>query len=93
MQTSGTVWRHSLVDGWAEAVAQTFLGIEAQELKEGMRRKYSEFLKNLRLKSTREWKEEIVYVDGADRRAELCDALFLENRQSVADAFATRMRE
>ena len=80
-------------DGWAEAVAQTFLGIAPQELKEGMRRKYSELLKNLRMKSTREWKEEIVYVDGADRRAELCDALFFENRQSVADAFAIRIRE
>ena len=80
-------------DGWAEAVAQTFLGIPPQDLSGRMRRKFSELLGNLRLKGTREWKEEIVYVDGADRRAELCDTLFLENRQSVADAFAMRVRE
>lgn len=79
--------------GWAEAVAQTFLGIAPQDFKGGMRAKFADCLSNLRLKSTREWKEEIVYADGADRRAELCDMLFLENRQSVADAFAMRMRE
>jgi hypothetical protein len=80
-------------DGWAEAVAQTFLGMAPRELEEGLRKRFSELLENLRLKGTREWKEEIVYVDGPDRRAELCDILFVENRQSLADAFVMRIRE
>ena len=79
--------------GWAEAVAQTFLGTAPHGLEEGMRAKFAEFFAGLRLKSTREWKEEIVYVQGPDRRVDLCDLLFLENRQSVADAFAMRVRE
>ena len=79
--------------GWAEAIAQTFLGIPPQEPDGGMRAKFAERLANLRLKGPREWKEEIVYADGPDRRAELCDMLFLENRQPVADAFAMRVRE
>ena len=79
--------------GWAEAVAQTFLGIVPEKLPAALRREFSECFANLRIKSTREWKEEIVYTDGPDRRAGLCDRIFLGCRQAVADAFAMRMRE
>lgn len=80
-------------DGWADVVAQTFLGIAPEKLPAELRREFSERFANLRIKRTREWKEEIVYVDGPDGRAGLCDRLFLDCRQSVADAFAMRMRE
>ena len=80
-------------DGWAEAVAQTFLGLAPTELPESMRKKFVDYFSNLRMKNTREWKEEIVFVEGEDRRKKLCDHIFLENRQAVADAFAMRVRE
>lgn len=80
-------------DGWAEAVAQTFLGIAPAELPESLRRDFAGSLENVRIKNTREWKEKIVFVDGPDRRAALCDSLFLRRRQSVADAFMMRVRE
>ena len=46
----------------------------------------------MKIKNTREWKEEIVYVEGDDRRGELCDRLFVNGRQEVADAFLARVR-
>ncbi len=79
-------------DGWAEAVAQTFLGIPPAELPAERRSKLASYLSNVRIKDTREWKEEIVYVDGADRRGELCDRLFVANKREVADAFARLVR-
>ena len=79
--------------GWAEAVAQTFLGIKPSNLSDSLRKEFAEYFSNLRLKNTREWKEEIVFVDGHDRRGELCDRLFRLNRDAVAVAFAMRVRE
>ena len=46
----------------------------------------------MRIKNTREWKEEIVYVDGPDRRGELCDHLFTARRPAVAAALQRRIR-
>lgn len=80
-------------DGWAEVVAQTFLGIAPADLSGSMRKKFAGFFSNLRIKNTREWKEEIVYSEGRDLRSELCECIFLDNRQSVADAFVMRVRE
>ena len=80
-------------EGWAEAVAQTFLGINPSDLDDERRKLYSSYFTLLRIKSTREWKEEIVYVDGEDRRGELCDMIFLQNRQMVQDAFTLRLRQ
>jgi hypothetical protein len=80
-------------DGWAEAVAQTFLGIPPNALHEKKRKELSSYLSNVKIKKTREWKEEVVYVDGADRRCELCDRLFIQNRQSVAEAFGACVRK
>ena len=79
-------------EGWAEAVAQTFLGISPANLDRKRKSAFASCLSNLRIKNTREWKEEIVYVDGIDRRSELCDMVFLQNRQAVADAFLMRLR-
>lgn len=79
-------------EGWAEAVAQTFLGISPANLDRKRKSAFASCLSNLRIKNTREWKEEVVYVDGIDRRSELCDMVFLQNRQAVADAFLMRLR-
>ena len=79
-------------DGWAEATAQTFLGIPPSQLSSARRTKLVAAFANVRIKTTREWKEEIVYVDGTDYRRELCDTLFNDSRQYVADAFLNGIR-
>jgi hypothetical protein len=83
---------HRTPEGWAEAVAQTFLGIPPAELPAKRKEKIAAHLKCLKIKNTREWKEEIVYADGDDRRGELCDMLFVDGRQEVADAFLKQVR-
>lgn len=80
-------------NGWAESVAQTFLGIEPSKLPDQLRKDFAGYFSNLRIKNTREWKEEIVFTDGIDRRGELCDRLFVSNREAAAIAFAMRVRE
>lgn len=80
-------------DGWAEAVAQTFLNIKPADLKAARRSSIAKYFANVKIKNTREWKEEIVFVDGVDRRAEFCDKLFVNNRRAVATAFLNRLRE
>ena len=79
-------------EGWAEATAQTFLGIAPAELAPERRAELAAYFANVKIKSTREWKEEIVYVDGPDRRGELCDRLFGDARDEVAAAFRQRLR-
>ena len=79
-------------EGWAEAVAQTFLGIPPAELPAGRRTELAAFFANVRIKDTREWKEEVVYVEGADRRGELCDRLFGAGRAETAAAFQKLVR-
>ncbi len=79
-------------DGWAEAVAQTFLGIPPIKLDPARRAELAAFLKNVKIKDTREWKEEIVFVDGKDRRGELCDLLFSKRRAETAAAFSRTVR-
>ena len=79
-------------DGWAEAAAQTFLGIPPAQLEPAQRAELATFFANVKIKNTREWKEEIVYVDGADRRGELCDRFFGERRGEVAAAFRRGVR-
>ena len=79
-------------EGWAEAVAQTFLGIPPARLDPVRRQELAAFFSGVKIKKTREWKEEIVYVDGPDRRGELCDRLFGDGRQEVADAFMNGVR-
>ena len=79
-------------EGWAEATAQTFLGIPPARLSYACREELARYFANVKIKTTREWKEEIVYVDGADRRAELCDWLFGTERNEVAASFRRRIR-
>ena len=79
-------------DGWAEAVAQTFLGLPPDRLPSARRAELAKPFENLCIKNTREWKEEIVFVDGPDRRAALCDHLFGDCRAEVAAAFHARLR-
>jgi len=79
-------------EGWAEATAQTFLGIAPDQLDAQRRQRLAKFFANVRIKETREWKEEIVYVEGPDRRGKLCDQLFGAGRAEVAEAFRRRIR-
>ena len=79
-------------EGWAEAVAQTFLGIPPAELPADRRAALAAPFANLRIKDTREWKEEVVYVEGEDRRAALCDRLFGAERAETAAAFRKLVR-
>ena len=83
---------HRTPEGWAEATAQTFLGIPPATLPAERRKEMASYFSNLKLKSTREWKEEIVYVDGEDRRGALCDRLFGEWREETSDAFLSLVR-
>lgn len=74
-------------EGWAEAVAQTFLAIPPDRLPAERRAELAKVFSNLKIKDTREWKEEIVYVDGVDFRKALCDDLFVTKRSETAAAF------
>ena len=78
-------------EGWAEATAQTFLGIPPARLSYACRDELARYFANVKIKNTREWKEEIVYVDGDDRRGELCDWLFGAEREEVAATFRRRI--
>lgn len=76
-------------EGYAEAVGQTFLG-------EDWRSVVSEaalagYFRNVRVKHTREWKEEVVLVEGEDLRPALADRLSGEWRQPFAAAFVRRV--
>lgn len=79
-------------DGWAEATAQTFLGIPPNRLSPRLRAEFAAHFANVRIKETREWKEEVVYADGPDRRGELCDELFVRRRDEVESAFHALVR-
>ena len=79
-------------EGWAEAVAQTFLGIPPPSLSPWRRTAMAKRLEGLRIKNTREWKEEIVFAEGSDGRAELCDEVFGACRAEVEAAFRARVR-
>ena len=79
-------------EGWAEAVAQTFLGIPPDALPAERRAEMARHFEGLSIKNTREWKEEVVFAEGPDRRAELCDNVFGKCRADVAAAFHTLVR-
>jgi hypothetical protein len=49
------------------------------------------YFRNIRVKRTREWKEEVVLVEGEDLRPALADRLFGEWRQPFAAAFVRRV--
>ena len=76
-------------EGYAEAAAQTFLGEgwRAVPGTEGL----ADYFRSVRVKTTREWKEEVVLVEGEDRRPAFCARLFGEWREAFAAAFVRRV--
>ncbi len=78
-------------EGYAEVAARTFLGWEWKDLPEDRQKELSEFFSCIRIKNTREWKEEIVQVEGPDRRVAFVDRLFGDWKQDFAAAFVARI--
>ena len=78
-------------EGFAEIAARTFLGWEWADLPEAQRRELADYFSCVRIKNTREWKEEIVQVEGEDRRADFAARLLGEWRDDFAKAFVRRV--
>ena len=78
-------------EGFAEIAARTFLGWEWADLPEARRRELADYFSCVRIKNTREWKEEIVQVEGEDRRADFAARLLGEWRDDFAKAFVRRV--
>ena len=78
-------------DGFAEAAALTFLGWEWKDLSEARRRELAGYFSCVRIKNTREWKEEIVLVEGRDRRRDFAERMLGEWRRDFAAAFVKRV--
>ena len=78
-------------DGYAEAAALTFLGWEWKDVPEAMRKELAGYFSGVRIKNTREWKEEIVLIEGRDRRAEFADRMLGEWRHDFVGAFVKRV--
>ena len=78
-------------EGFAEVAVRTFLGRELKDMPEAQRRELTEIFSCVRIKNTREWKEEIVRVEGEDRRAEFVERLLGAWRDDFARAFVRRV--
>ena len=78
-------------EGFAEAAARTFLGWEWADLPEARRRELAAFFACVRIKGTREWKEEVVLVEGEDRREAFAARLLGAWRADFARAFVRRV--
>ena len=78
-------------EGYAAAAAQTFLGESWCAAHAAEIPALADYFRSVRVKTTREWKEEIVLSEGDDRRAAFCDRLFGEWRQTFATALAERV--
>ncbi len=78
-------------EGFAAIVAQTFLGEDWAERHPAEYKTFPAYFANVRIKGTREWKEELVLVDGQDRRGEFCKRLTQEWRRDLAAALVTRV--
>ena len=78
-------------EGFAEAAVRTFLDRELKDMPEARRKELAEIFSCVRIKSTREWKEEIVRVEGEDRRSEFVERLLGEWRDDFARAFVRRV--
>lgn len=74
--------------GWAENSARVFLGEDAAA---EFRDRDAGYFSSLRIKDTREWKEEIVLTEGTDRRPEYVAKLLGPRRRRFEDAFARRV--
>ena len=82
-------------EGMAEVAALTFLGEEYAELPEAKQKEYAKYFGRVRVKNTREWKEEIVYLDPSDPSgptpAAFADYLLGPAREKFASAFVQRV--
>jgi len=77
--------------GFAEAAALTFLGEDWRKVPGADLRQLAAYFDCIRIKNTREWKEEIVFTVGEDRRGAFCDRLLAEWRRPFAAAFVQRV--
>ena len=82
-------------EGLAEAAALTFLGEEYAELPASTQKEYAKYFSRVRVKNTREWKEEIVYLDPSDPTGPtpvgFADWLLGPARDRFAAAFVQRV--
>ncbi len=78
-------------EGFAEIAALTFLGWEWADIPERLRGELTGYFAGIRIKNTREWKEEIVQVEGEDRRIAFVDRLLGEWKDDFARAFVQRV--
>ena len=82
-------------EGLAEAAALTFLGEEYAELPASTQKEYAKYFSRVRVKNTREWKEEIVYLDPSDPSGPtpvgFADWLLGPARDRFAAAFVQRV--
>ena len=76
-------------EGYAEVVGLTFLGEDWRSV--ASEEALAGYFRNVRVKHTREWKEEVVLVEGEDLRPALADRLSGEWRQPFAAAFVRRV--
>lgn len=79
-------------EGLAEVAALTFLGWHWNGLSEERKAELAGYFKGVRIKNTREWKEEIVEIEGEDRRGEFWARLMDEWKGDFNQAFRLRLR-
>ena len=77
--------------GFAAAAGLTFLGERWESVPGASVKTLAPYFANVKIKTTREWKEEVVFVPGYDRRGEFCDRLLGEWRRPFAAAFVQRL--
>jgi len=74
-------------EGLARTAVRTFLDLDLDDLPGQERELVLRSFSGVRFKSTREWKEELVYTDGPDRRGDFVRYLLGEKRPCFAAAF------
>ncbi len=78
-------------EGFAEIAARTFLGKEWKEISEAQQKELESYFACVRIKNTREWKEEIVQIEGEDRRVAFVERLLDDWKDDFAKAFVQRV--
>ncbi len=78
-------------EGFAEIAVRTFLGKEWKDMPETARKELASYFACVRIKNTREWKEEILQVEGEDRRVAFVERLLDDWKDDFAKAFVRRV--